>query len=89
MTDTRRLGHAQRRRVGAPSNVYDDTIPAPTHGVGDVVRAKGRYRDQTIVDIIPAFTRPIEGVTDGHGYVVEGGKRGRRTVHLSSEMRRF
>lgn len=83
--DTRRVGHAQRRRVGAPSNVYQDTMNAPSHGVGDTVKAKGRYGQQTVMDIIPNVTRPGEG-TDGHGYVVTGGKGGRQSMHLSGDM---
>ena len=53
MADPRRVGHAQRRRMGAKSNVYDDTMKPPSYGPGDTVRAQGRYRDQTVVDVIP------------------------------------
>ena len=88
MTDTRRLGHAQRRRMGAPSNVYADTMKPPTYGVGDTVKAKGRYRSGTVTGIWPAWLRPGAG-TDGHGYEVTGGKKGRKTVHLSGELAPF
>ena len=60
----------------------------PTYGPGDTVKAKGRYRTQTITDVIPNVTRPGDG-TDGHGYVVQGGKGGRQTVHLSGEIAPF
>ena len=86
MTDTRRLGHAQRRRVGAPSNIYDNTMPPPSRGIGDQVRAPGRYGNQTVVDVMAGMQRP-DGTNDGHGYVVQGGKRGRRSVHLSGDLR--
>jgi hypothetical protein len=86
--DPRRLGHAQRRRVGAPSNVYGDTLLPPAHGVGDTVKAQGRYRTQTITGVVPNVVRP-DGVNDGHGYVVTGGKTGRETLHLSGEIEPF
>lgn len=84
--DGRRIGQAQRRRIGAPSNVYSDTMKQPTHSVGDIVRAKGRYGDQRIDGIYSGMTRPQEG-TDGHGYLVSGGKGGRRSLHLSGDLR--
>lgn len=88
MTDTRRLGHAQRRRLGAPSNVYADTMKPPTYGPGDTVKAPGRYGGVTVVNVMPAITRPGRD-SDGHGYAVQGGKTGRITVHLSGELRPF
>lgn len=84
--DTRRVGQAQRRRVGAPSNVYSDTMKAPAFGEGDIVRAKGRYGDQRIEGVYHGLTRPQEDVTDGHGYIVSGGKKGRKSLHLSSDL---
>ena len=88
MTDPRRVGHAQRRRIGAPSNVYADTLKPPTYGPGDTVKAKGRYRTQTVTGIVPNVARP-DGTNDGHGYVVSGGKKGRQSVHLSGELAPF
>jgi hypothetical protein len=88
MTDGRRVGQAQRRRIGAPSNVYSDTVKPPTHGVGDTVKAAGRYRTGTVTGIIPSITHPGPG-TDGHGYEVTGGKGGRKSVHLSGELKPF
>jgi hypothetical protein len=88
MTDTRRLGHAQRRRLGAPSNVYADTLRPPTHGPGDTVKAPGRYGAQTVVDVMPSVTRPDTN-NDGHAYAVQGGKGGRVTIHLSGELKPF
>ena len=85
MPDTRRLGHAQRRRLGAPSNIYDDTLKAPSFGAGDSVHARGRYGPQVVVGIIKNVVRPGEGI-DGHGYVVMGGKGGRQSVHTSDEL---
>jgi hypothetical protein len=87
--DPRRLGHAQRRRVGAPSNVYADTMKPPTYGPGEQVRAAGRYGPQTVEDVVPNITRPDTNVSDGHGYIVSGGKGGRKTVHLSGELTPF
>jgi len=84
--DTRRVGHAQRRRVGAPSNVYGNTMKPPAYGPGDPVRARGRYGVQEVTTVIPAFTRP-DSLNDGHAYGVTGGKGGRTTYHLSSELR--
>jgi hypothetical protein len=83
--DTRRLGHAQRRRLGAPANVYADTLKPPAHGVGDSVTAPGRYGPQEIVGIIYNVIRPGGG-SDGHGYVVQGGKGGRKTLHSSDNL---
>lgn len=88
MGDPRRLGHAQRRRMGAPSNVYADTMKPPSYALGDPVQAAGRYRDQVVSAVIPNVTHPGEG-TDGHGYVVKGGKTGRESMHLSGELRPF
>lgn len=84
--DTRRVGHAQRRRVGAPSNVYADTMKPPSYGAGDQVRAKGRYGMQTVESILPNEVRP-DGSIDGHAYAVRGGKAGRLSFHLSNELR--
>lgn len=86
MGDPRRLGMAQRRRIGASSNVYDTTIQPPSFGAGDSVRAKGRYGMQAVVAVVPSVVRP-SGDVDGHGYVVQGGKRGRTSMHLSNELR--
>lgn len=88
MADPRRVGHAQRRRMGAPSNVYADTLKPPSFGPGETVKAQGRYRSQTVSAVIPNVTRP-DGVNDGHAYVVAGGKKGRTSVHLSGELRPF
>lgn len=88
MTDGRRVGHAQRRRIGAPSNMYADTMKPPSYGPGDTVKAKGRYRTQTVTGVIPNLTQPGLG-SDGHGYVVSGGKGGRESVHLSGELQPF
>jgi hypothetical protein len=60
----------------------------PSYGPGDTVKAKGRYRTQTVTGIITNVTRP-DGDNDGHGYVVAGGKKGRESVHLSGELRPF
>ena len=74
--------------MGAPANVYADTMKAPSYGPGDSVKAKGRYRSQTVSAVIPNVTRP--GLdSDGHAYVVSGGKTGRQTVHLSGELQPF
>lgn len=93
MADGRRVGHAQRRRIGAPSNVYDDTTHQPSFGVGDVVRAGGRYGPQTVVEVHPnVLGHPGEilgRVNDGHGYTVEGGKGKRRTFHGSASLTSF
>jgi hypothetical protein len=88
MGDPRRLGHAQRRRIGAPSNVYADTMKPPTYGPGENVKAAGRYGTQTVVDVMPNVSRP-DALNDGHGYVVSGGKNGRTSVHLSGELKPF
>lgn len=88
MADPRRVGHAQRRRMGAPSNVYGDTMKPPSYGPGDTVKASGRYRTQTVTNVVPNVTRP-DGDNDGHGYVVQGGKGGRQTMHLSGELKPF
>ena len=87
ITDPRRLGQAQRRRIGASSNVYDTTINPPSHGVGDTVRAKGRYGVQTVVGVYAGIARPQEGGDDGHGYIVQGGKRGRTSTHFSTDLK--
>lgn len=89
--DGRRVGHAQRRRIGAPSNVYDDTVKPPSFGVGDVVRvgrsdnSRRRYGDVTVTDVVPGLYGRPDG-NDGHGYVVSGGKSGRQSVHASSQL---
>lgn len=88
MPDPRRIGHAQRRRIGASPNMYDQTMQPPTYGPGDTVKAKGRYGAQTVTDVIPNVTKPGAG-TDGHGYVVQGGKGGRQSTHLSGEIDHF
>lgn len=74
--------------MGAPSNVYADTMKPPTYAPGDPVKAAGRYGGQTIAAVIPNITRPSE-TSDGHGYQVTGGKMGRTTVHLSGELKPF
>jgi hypothetical protein len=58
----------------------------PRFGAGEAVRAKGRYRDQMIEEVLPNIARP-DADNDGHGYVVSGGKMGRKSVHTSSELR--
>jgi hypothetical protein len=88
MTDPRRLGHAQRRRMGAASNIYDATTRAPSFGLTDQVQVKGRYGPQTVVGVVPNVTAPTDE-HDGHGYVVQGGKRMRQTMHLSGELKPF
>ena len=88
MTDGRRVGHAQRRRIGAAANMYGDTVKPPTHGVGDTVKAAGRYRTGTVTAIYPSVTHPGEG-TDGHAYEVTAGKGGRKSIHLSGELQPF
>jgi hypothetical protein len=77
-----------RRRMGAPSNVYADTMKPPTFSPGDPVKAANRYRDQVVVAVHPNVTQP-NAFSDGHGYVVKGGKLGRETMHLSGELRPF
>lgn len=89
MPDGRRVGHAQRRRIGAPSNVYSDVMKPPTYAPGEQVRAPGRYGILTVESVVPNITRPDTDVSDGHGYVVSGGKMGRKTVHLSGELTPF
>jgi len=84
--DTRRVGHAQRRRAGAPANVYDTTMKPPAYGPGDPVRAQGRYGIQEVATVIPAFQRPSAD-HDGHAYIVRGGKGGRTTMHTSDQLR--
>lgn len=88
MPDGRRVGHAQRRRMGAPSNMYANTMRPPSYGPGDSVKAKGRYRGQMVTGVIPNVVQPGEG-SDGHAYVVSGGKGGRQSVHLSGELSPF
>ena len=80
------LGHAQRRRKGLPSNVYGATTQQPSFGPGDSVKAQGRYGAQKVVIVVPNVARP-DGVNDGHGYVVRGGKKMRTSVHMSGELR--
>ena len=60
----------------------------PSHGIGDTVKAAGRYRTVEVTNIMPNITRPGRD-SDGHGYVVRGGKGGRETVHLSGELQPF
>jgi hypothetical protein len=74
--------------MGAPSNVYSDTIKPLSYGVGDSVKAKGRYRGQTVSNVFPSVTRAADG-NDGHAYAVTGGKKGRTTVHPSGELMPF
>jgi hypothetical protein len=87
-TDPRRLGHAQRRRIGGASNVYGATTKAPSFGLTEQVQAQGRYGPVTVTGIMPNVTRP-DGVNDGHAYVVKGGKSGRESMHLSGELSPF
>jgi hypothetical protein len=68
--------------------MYADTLKPPTHGPGDTVKAPGRYGVQTVTGVIPNLVQPGLG-SDGHGYVVQGGKGGRETVHLSGELKPF
>lgn len=86
--DPRRVGQAQRRRVGASSNMYADTMSPPSYGPGDTVKAKGRYRTQIVTGVVPNVVPPGDG-SDGHGYIVQGGKSGRQTMHLSGELSSF
>lgn len=88
MTDGRRVGHAQRRRIGAPSNMYANTVKPPSYGVGDTVKAKGRYGTGTVSAVTPGVAKP-DGVNDGNGYSVTGGKGGRTTEHMSGELKPF
>lgn len=88
MADPRRVGMAQRRRMGALSNMYANTLKPPSYGPGDTVKAQGRYKSQTVTDVIPNVTAPDDS-NDGHAYVVQGGKSGRQSVHLSGEIRPF
>lgn len=88
MADIRRLGHAQRRRVGGPSNIYDAVMKPPSFGVRDQVRATGRYGPVTVTGIVPNYAKP-EGGNDGHAYIVTGGKSGKQSLHLSGELRPF
>ena len=88
MTDGRRVGHAQRRRIGAASNMYAETVKPPTYSVGDTVKAPGRYRTGTVTAVFPGVMK-ADGTNDGHGYAVSGGKMGRVTTHLSGELRPF
>lgn len=74
--------------MGASSNAYSQTMKPPAYGPGDTVKAKGRYRTQTVTDVVPNVTRP-DGDNDGHGYVVSGGKTGRQSMHLSGELKPF
>ena len=89
MTDGRRVGQAQRRRIGASSNMYQDTVKPPTHGVGDTVKAAGRYRTGTVTAIFPSAGGHAGGGNDGHAYEVTAGKGGRKSVHLSGELKPF
>jgi len=88
MADPRRVGNAQRRRMGAPSSMYANTMMPPTFNPGDTVKAPGRYGVQTIAGVMPNVTMPSGG-HDGHAYIVMGGKTGRQSVHLSGELRPF
>jgi len=88
MTDGRRVGHAQRRRIGASSNAYADTMLPPTYSPGDSVQAAHRYGALHVVNVMPNVRRPDRD-SDGHVYLVQGGKGGRVTAHLSGELRPF
>jgi hypothetical protein len=88
MTDGRRVGHAQRRRIGAPSNVYADTVKPPTYGVGDQVKAQGRYRAGSVTAIFPSVMK-ADDQHDGHAYEVTAGKGGRKSIHMSGELQPF
>lgn len=87
--DMRRVGHAQRRRIGASPNMYGDTVKPPTHGVGDTVKAAGRYRTGTVTAIFPSAGGRAGNGNDGHAYEVTAGKSGRTSVHLSGELKPF
>ena len=79
---------AQRRRMGAPSSMYSNTMNAPSYGPGDTVKVPGRYGVQTVAGVIPNVASPGNG-HDGHAYIVQGGKAGRQSVHLSGELMPF
>lgn len=83
------VGHAMRRRTGAPSCAYSNTVKPPSHGVGDVVRAAGRYGPMKVLEVIPNLVSPGLAGHDGHGYRVSGGTYGRESVHLSGELKPF
>jgi hypothetical protein len=83
------VGHAARRRMGAPANAYGHTVKPPTHGVGDMVRATGRYGPLKVLEVIPNLVSPGLSGHDGHGYRVSGGMYGHESVHLSGELRPF
>ena len=74
--------------MGAQSSMYSGTVAPPAYGAGDTVKAKGRYGTQTVVGIVPNAVDPTGG-NDGHGYVVQGGKSGRQSVHASSDLEAF
>lgn len=74
--------------MGAAANAYGNTLKPPSYGAGDSVKAKGRYRSQTVDSVIPNGGT-LDGGNDGHAYVVSGGKTGRKSVHLSGELRPF
>ena len=88
MADSRRVGNAMRRRMGAPSSMYHEMMKPPTFGPGDTVKAPGRYGTVTVVNVMPNVSRPYAN-NDGHSYEVQGGKGGRITTHLSGELRPF
>ena len=85
MADPRRVGMAQRRRIGASASMYSNTMKPPSHSPGDTVKAPGRYGVQTVTGVVPNVTSPGNG-SDGHAYIVSGGKAGRQSVHLSGEL---
>lgn len=90
ISDGRRLGHAQRRRIGASSNVYDTVSRPPAFGAGDTVKAKGRYGPQQVTGILANAVPVALPDSDGHLYVVSGGKSGtRQSVHLAGELKPF
>ena len=88
MADLRRVGQAQRRRMGGSPNVYGTAVKPPAYGIGDTVKARGRYGTGVVVGITPGVVRPSasDGV-DGHGYHVSAGNGARVTLHLSSELK--
>jgi len=88
MTDPRRVGHAQRRRMGAASNVYDTVAKPPAYAYGEQVSAPGRRGVQTIVGIAKSAVS-ADRTNDGHAYAVQGGKAQKVSWHLSGELRPF
>lgn len=68
--------------------MYSQMTKPPSHGVGDPVKAQGRYGAQSVVGVLPNAVPPTGG-SDGHLYAVQGGRGGRISVHGSGELTPF